>query len=329
MSKKVGLIIAGVLAALLVVLIVVGGAIIFTLRLTSEDDKSVSDQTSQVVDDGVAQQPTTPDPTNLLNSDYVDSYSIEDEAYGTVTEVVVDQVADTRSITSNALPNHDTGDFPNAGNPNAISEQDSSYTYPLTPTMASQPGEPRQPGVAVNGVKFEPGTAETASCDSGPTHRIEAIQEAVDLGLDFNNAHVQPTGAYHYHGASDVLADLYDNGQDMVHVGFAADGHLFYYSKSGAYKPSYELGTGSRGTGCADNRTGETFGGEKDGAFTSDWEYSEGLGDLDECNGITLNDQYVYVITDEYPYISRCLMGEFDGSGAAGGGAGPPPGSQG
>ena len=34
-------------------------------------------------------------------------------------------------------------------------------------------------------------------------------------------------------------------------------------------------------------------------------------GELDECNGSFINDQYIYVITNEYPYFPRCLMGEF------------------
>ena len=31
-----------------------------------------------------------------------------------------------------------------------------------------------------------------------------------------------------------------------------------------------------------------SVGGHHDGAFTSDFEYVDGYGDLDECNGITV-----------------------------------------
>ena len=48
-----------------------------------------------------------------------------------------------------------------------------------------------------------------------------------------------------------------------------------------------------------------------DGTFVSDWVYKEGSGDLDACNGITLNGKYVYFVTDEYPYVGRCLKGAF------------------
>ena len=90
-------------------------------------------------------------------------------------------------------------------------------------------------------MKFEPGTAEVVICDTGENYRVEAFQDLINLGLDFNNAHVQPTGAYHYHGTpTSVIEDL-DTGEDLVHIGFAKDGFPIYFSKSEAYKPSYTL----------------------------------------------------------------------------------------
>lgn len=60
-----------------------------------------------------------------------------------------------------------------------------------------------------------------------------------------------------------------------------------------------------------------------DGTFVSDWIYVESVGQLDECNGIEINGEYGYFITDEYPYVSRCLKGEFEEEHPQG----PPPGS--
>ncbi len=79
-----------------------------------------------------------------------------------------------------------------------------------------------------------------------------------------------------------------------MHVGFAADGFLMYDSKSGADSPSYSLSTDANGD---DNLS------------------------LDECNGTEIDGSYASVITDEYPFISRCLNGEFTATGP---GAGPP-----
>ena len=270
---------------------------------------------------------------NSLDSGYLGSYNISDTGFGTEVIVTVDDVAQTRTIESNGLPNHQTGEFPNEGNPNVISAQDRSWTFTTNPVYTGIANIARTPGVAINGVKFEPGTAERANCESGEVHAIEAIQDITNLGLDFNNAHVQPTGEYHYHGISTELVDVFNTEQDLVHIGFAADGHLMYYSKSGAYQASYRIGTDQRaGTNCTYTQGGRngqtiTFGSTKDGSLASDWDYDESYGDLDACNGITVNGEYIYLVTHDYPYISRCLMGEFE-SGGPGGGA-PPPGGGG
>jgi len=91
-----------------------------------------------------------------------------------------------------------------------------------------------------------------------------------------------------------------------------------YYSKSNKYKPSFKLLDGTReGEDCEYSRPGITVvtipnGGHHDGSFGSDFEFVEGSGDLDECNGITIDGIYLYLVTKEFPYVSRCLMGEFE-----------------
>jgi hypothetical protein len=189
----------------------------------------------------------------------------------------------------------------------------------------------RVAGVAVNGVKFEPGTAETVSCQSGETYRVEAIQSLFDLGLDVNNGHVQPTGEYHYHGASPALIDAAASGGDLALIGFAADGYLMYYSTSGTYRSSYQLSTNARtGTGCRISLPGgDTFdlaGTIPDGTYTSDWVYLPGSGDLDACNGTTIAGRYAYVVTDAYPYVHRCVLAQ-PAMGTAGAPGGPPVGT--
>ena len=277
------------------------------------------------VADTEAPAATTGDP----DADYTGSYALADEEFATMTTVTV---ADgIRTIVSNALPDHEVGEFPNPGNPNTISAQNVSYEYPADPVYVGNATTAMTPGVAVNGVKFEPATAETVTCESGETFRVEALQDIYDLGLDFNNAHVQPTGEYHYHGISEMLVNAYSADDDLVHAGFAADGFLMYYSKSGAYSPSYSLSADARsGTDCVGSMAlgGEAVdveGTTADGTYASDWLYRDGNdGDnlyLDECNGTEIDGTYAYVITDEYPFISRCLNGEFTATGP---GAGPP-----
>lgn len=61
-----------------------------------------------------------------------------------------------------------------------------------------------------------------------------------------------------------------------------------------------------------------------DGSLEEDWVYTKGAGDLDECNGTTIDGQYLYLVTEEYPFIGRCLMGEFEEETRPGG-QGPQP----
>jgi hypothetical protein len=259
---------------------------------------------------------------------YFGAYAISDNVYGTKTDVTI--TGDKRMMTTNGLPNHTTGTFPNAGNPNTISAQNVKYSFPLNPVYIGKAKWAREPGVAINGVKFEPETAEAFVCETGERYRIEAFQTLVNLGLDANHAHVQPTGAYHYHGVPVGLINILDKGEDLILVGFALDGFPIYYSKSGKYKPSFKLANKSRtGDVCAYNTRKEIISKEMkntqpDGTFVSDWEYVKGHGDLDECNGATVNGKYMYFVTDTYPYAGRCLMGEFKEERPKG----PPPGGQ-
>ena len=271
---------------------------------------------------GISQNEST---NPILEKNYWESYSIEDKDFGTKTYVTLTKVY--RKMTTNALPNHETGQFPNVGNPNKITAQNLTYEIPLNPKLSGKSNWVREPGVALNGVKFEPETAERFVCETGEVYRIEAFQELLDLGLDQNNAHVQPTGAYHYHGIPTGLINSLNPKDDIVHVGFAMDGFPIYYSQSGQYKPSFQLSEKLRtGDACSyknphQNLELDLNDSAPDGIFVSDWVFIEGLGDLDECNGTLLNGSYVYFVTDEYPYMSRCLKGIFKEESRPG----PPP----
>ena len=124
---------------------------------------------------------------------------------------------------------------------------------------------------------------------------------------DRSNAHVQPTGLYHYHGIPTGLVAL-DTvyGDDLMFVGYAADGFKLLVSQSNKYKSSYTLKKGNRPSGP---------GGPYTGKYTQDFMYVEGSGDLDACNGFTFPDgSYAYVLTDTFPFVPRCLYGTADES---------------
>jgi hypothetical protein len=259
------------------------------------------------------------------------------------SEVKITVEGDQRIITANGLPDHATGAFPNRDNPNKISAQKYRYTMPAKPTVAVK-ATPlvRQPfGIAVNGVLFDPGTAEAWKNDMASGWHYEAKGEAFSLGLDTNNGHVQPTGAYHYHGIPvDLLTRLSGGQPKLTLLGWAADGFPIYgqwglthpqdpASKVVAMKSGYRLKQGTRPT--ANGQPGGTY----DGVFVEDFEYVAGHGDLDECSGrfgVTPefpNGTYHYVLTTDFPFIPRFFRGTPDPSfarrGGPGRGAGAPP----
>src|ERR1051326_1683336 len=167
----------------------------------------------------------------------------------------------------------------------------------------------------------------------------------MNLGMDKNNAHVQPNGAYHYHGVPTGLLDTLTGGKPkMVLIGWAADGFPIYgpwgytdpknaTTPLKKMKSSYRVKKGSRPNGP---------GGTYDGSYVQDWEYVDGAGDLDECNGrfgVTPEfpqGTYHYYVTETSPFISRQYKGapdpSFERRGPPGGGPGgrggkgrPPP----
>lgn len=230
-----------------------------------------------------------------------------------------------RYIKSNGIPTHETGEFPNSGNPNAISEQDHEYRVLLQPQYQAEATPVQVPGVALNGIPLEPGTAEFYNRDRSSGWSEEAFYKGHGLlGIDLSNAHVQPDGTYHYHAVPNGLLEqaLADQSGDLIQLAWAADGVPIYFSQSHAYVPSYQLKSGTRPGGS------NAPSGAYDGKYTQDWEYADGLGDLDDCNGITIEGQYLYIITLEFPYIPRCVHGNPDPSFAKGPGAGANGGTQ-
>lgn len=253
--------------------------------------------------------------TDLSSIDFWKAYTIESAEYGTKTSVEIND--EFRVVKSNAIPNHPTGEFPNPGNPNTISAQDVTFNIPLEARLSGESKWARTTGVALNGIKFEPETNERFQCETGEVYRVEAFQNLIPMGTDDNHAHVQPTGAYHYHGAPIGLIKELNYKDDIVLVGFALDGFPIYFSMSGKYKPSFQISTKLRtGENCLYDRpnkkiTEDYKDTKPDGTFVSDWEYVEGLGQLDECNGIEMDGTYAYFTTIEYPYVGRCLKGVY------------------
>ena len=267
-------------------------------------------------------------------------------AYAASTNVHITISGAYRIITSNGIPDHQTGAFPNSGNPNRISEQRYLFRVALHPeAAASSTAIGMYPfGVAINGIPFDPSANEWWHRNPRSGWQYEAMTLGPRLGLDQNNAHVQPNGAYHYHGLPVGLVNKIANHPKPLLLGYAADGFPIYgpyghsdpadaSSQMVELKSSYRLKPGQRPG--ARSQSGLEPGGSYDGSFVQDWEFVEGVGNLDECNGrfgVTAEYPegiYHYIITTAYPYIPRRLKGQADPTFYRHGHIGPPAGGRG
>lgn len=236
----------------------------------------------------------------------------------------------SRALVSNGLPNHTVGTFPRPGNPNTIAAVVTSATYTLTPTAAAANTTVVTSGYGLNGVKMEPGTAGTCGNAGGTTcdlaagtgsWNMEALgQTAFNFGTDENNAHVQPNGAYHYHGMPEqYIIKLGKGAGTMTLVGWAPDGFPIYarygYNTATNAASGVKVLRGSYRLKTTPDANRPSTTAYAMGTFTQDYEYAAGSGDLDECNGRTgvtpefPSGIYHYMVTDTYPFIGRCVKG--------------------
>lgn len=241
---------------------------------------------------------------------------------------------DSRYIVSNQYPNHETGRFPNAD----VTATSNEVDIDLTPTNTGQvilvyneTGGPTPSnqnfykfGIASNGLGYNPmGLKPWTNPDTGEENwewQAAVINEG-DTDLDEYGGHVTSQGMYHYHGDIVGLAADEDGSKHSILYGWAADGFPIYYKfgyvtsddpNSGIMelKSSYQLKSGDRG---GDGTTAPD--GTHDGTYIQDYEYVEGLGNLDECNGRTgitpeyPNGTYYYVITSDFPKVPNCFVG--------------------
>jgi hypothetical protein len=318
------------------------GMTLFGLLFMSCDNNESSTQKDEETENCLTETSTA----NILVTIDEEIYN-DDESVLAFSKYSWSSDGTSRILNGNGIPNHEVGTFPNSNNPNSISEQNVSKSFTLCPLIIYESGlELVGPAMAIayalNSVKFDPATAGRCN-DAGECSlargegnwNIEALgHDTFDFGDDMNHAHVQPNGAYHYHGMPELLIDFLGKNDGMTLIGWASDGFPVYarygyadpedsQSQLKALTTSYRLK--SQPDENRPNTLTVIFGGPNAtndinkpipmGAFTQDYEYVEGLGDLDECNGrfgITPefpNGIYYYVVTDDFPFFTRCLKG--------------------
>ena len=293
-------------------------------------------------------------------ADYVGTYVAEsldlqnDILFESTITITADETECT--IISNSVPNHefndDTAVFAGGADGATIAETESISVVSRSPEFATEPTfitQTLKNAVFLNGVRLDilsagcylPLSADAGEdgnvgigCASDADWLLDPLGTESKFGADLHNGHTQPGGLYHYHGGPEALFDDEPGPEGSPVIGFAADGFPVYGSffldpETGEVREAisgYELKEGSRG-----ERTDTNPGGEYTGEYNDDWEFT-GNGDLDECNGMTVDGQYGYYVTDTFPWVIKCLVGAPDesfGSAEGGGQAGPPPGGNG
>lgn len=260
-------------------------------------------------------------------------------------DVVVSIGGSTCTVSVNAIPNHDFNDG-SASFATDASAQNLTYNLPISPSFAASvtsQGIGTTEGILLNGVTIdllpaacydvgsEPTGREKIGCgadQNGNPWRYDPMSSLNTFGTDAHNAHTQPSGNYHYHGNPMAMFNQTCGSRPSAVIGFAADGFPIY---GGCFKdpstgnirkatPSYVLKNngGARqdvsGYTTPIGGVGAVVSNNYDGQFRGDWEYQAGQGDLDECNGMTIDGNYGYYVTDAFPWVVGCFKGSLDNS---------------
>jgi len=236
---------------------------------------------------------------------------------------VITTTATKCKFVANGTPNHDFNDSQRIFT-NLFSPQNDIFEVSRTPVLAATPTDlslTQDNAIMLNGVKvdllaggcFGVQNGKTGCLDINQPWRYNPVNPDSGYIVDSQNAHTQPDGAYHYHGPPITLAESTGDSESGV-IGFAADGFPIYgpyIVENGVRRKvvsSYRLKSGNRPIGS------DIPQGAYDGQFRDDYDYVDGHGDLDQCNGMMRDGTYGYYISDGYPYIIGCFQGTPDPS---------------
>ncbi|MEP1470041.1 MAG: YHYH protein [Halieaceae bacterium] len=255
---------------------------------------------------------------------------LEDTEFVSNVEITYDEESCT--LSSNGIPNHDFQDA-NGRFATTVSEQSISVTIPRLPEQVNSVtalSQRNYDAIMLNGVAldllsagcYDPQSPQADAegntpigCTLEDGWLLDPMYSESSFGTDGHNAHSQPNGLYHYHGNPVAMFDDNPGANGSPVIGFAADGfpiygNYFYDSQTRTMRKAvsgYRLRAGSRPDGANDP------GGIYDGTYIDDFEFTD-AGDLDECNGMTIDGQYGYYVTDSYPWVLNCFKGTVDNS---------------
>ncbi|REL27813.1 YHYH protein [Thalassotalea euphylliae] len=283
-------------------------------------------------------------------AEYLGTYqsSVDDIKRGLAFNGSVSISADSSEclIQVNQIPNHDFNDQ-SARFANDVQAVLSSYRIPIKPEPSATPANlviGTTEAIMLNGVTLdilaaacygvgdEPLGREKIGCGANQNDnpwRYDPMSPLNTFGTDIHNAHTQPNGKYHYHANPVAMfSQTCTAGIASPVIGFAADGYpifgsCFIDSTTGETRKalsSYQLKDNGGPRQAVDGfqtpqaGVGDIASNNYDGQFRGDWEYVQGAGDLDQCNGMVVDGQYGYFITDSFPWVINCYTGEVNSS---------------
>ncbi|ALO43768.1 YHYH protein [Pseudoalteromonas phenolica] len=185
-----------------------------------------------------------------------------------------------------------------------------AFILPLSPTLADEPTIQikNAVGMAVNGIPIffpqTPGATGGASCVL-ETGSEGCLRDAIEDGeMDNCGGHSGRGNDYHYHQLTNTNGCLIDIVESEfganTPVGIMYDGYLIYprvLDGSSQYDYTYQDAL--------------------DGSVNSDllYIYTDKISLTDSCGGYISSDGTpYYAATDDFPYITNCMIGEFDAS---------------
>jgi len=158
-------------------------------------------------------------PSNGLTDDEVSKFKttgITETNTGKIGWVSVETDEYLHILSSNGIPDHETGEFPSDSNPNRLREQDFQISVPKRPVVADTPAcLPRGPiGIAVNGVPI----FNIFNADG---------EDATKEGeFDECDGHPDQNGVYHYQQQPRCLINRSNDTAELI--GVAIDGFPIY-----------------------------------------------------------------------------------------------------
>ena len=281
-------------------------------------------------------------------ADYIGTYqsNVEDIKRGISFSgsVSISATSNECTIDVNQIPNHDFNDQ-SASFATNVSEVSENYRLPVTAQFSGSEvylelGTTE--AIMLNGVTLdilpaacydvgnEPLGLEKIGCGGDQNDhpwRYDPMSPLNGFGTDAHNAHTQPNGKYHYHANPIAMFNqTCDNAVESPVIGFAADGFPIFGScikdqSTGAIRQAQSSYALKNNGGVRQDVTGYLtptagVGGiasdNYDGQFRSDWEFVDGSGDLDQCNGMIVDGKYGYYVTDTFPWVINCFKGQIN-----------------